>query len=177
MKLTINRPYVIVLTWMILNLLINESALLLNLAFNLEYRLLTDSYLTNIKYILSQTLIYGLISLFAKSVWKTEKQLIFIIFQTIIFHTVLFLNIICIENTLSFSTSFDNLGLKYLFLNSTELTFLFNAFFPNYGIFDGGIYMPDSIFIFYISHIAIPIFNFILLGWLTTKTIRLTTHN
>ncbi len=177
MKLTINRPHVLVFTWMILNFIINETALLFNLAFNLEYRITTDSYLTNLKYIFIQTLIYGIISLFAKAVWKTEKQLLFIIFQTIIFHAILFLNIVRIENTFSFSTSFDNFGLKYLFLNSTELTFLFNEIFPNYGIYDGGVYMPDSISIFYISHIVIPIFYFILLGWLTTKTINLLTYH
>ena len=174
MKLIFKNLFIFIVLWTILNFLINEIALLLNIVFNPESYFEVDTFLTNIKYILIQTLIIGLFLLFVNIVLKAKNKskLIYILFQIVTFHFVFFLNIVRNDNKFSFSTTFDNLGLQYLFLNSTELTFLFNVFIPNYGRYDGGMYIPDSTLIFYISHIVIPILYFIFLSLLTTKTIQ-----
>ncbi len=178
MKQTVKYVIKFISIWVFLNFILNETALFMASLLNHNfYSIITDS-LRDLEYLAIQALLFGLIFTIASKHFtnKIVSSYLFVIFQSLIFHVVFLLNIETHDNTVIFSTTWDNIGLKYLDYNGTETTYLIGHFLPLYGNFEDGIFIPENIYIFYFLWIFTPLVYFALLTWLTMKVIRISVN-
>jgi len=160
--------------WILLNWILNEIALLITLVLNHDFSSIITSSLLDLKFLAIQASLFVLIFTIACRLIRKNaiSTYLFVIFQSIIFHAVFLLNLENQDNTIIFSTTWDNIGLKYIEFNGTEITYLIGYFLPVNGIFDGGLFIPNDTYLFYYLWICTPLVIFTFITWLSMKIIK-----
>lgn len=178
MKQTIKYVIKFILIWSSLNLILNELSLFIRLVlFDNLSSFLIDSFI-GLKYIGIQTVLFGIVFTTVNIISKNKffSKSSFVILQSLIFHLIFLMNIETHDNKTFFSTTEDNFWLRYISINGTDFTSLLYHYFPMFGLFDGGQFIPENIYIFYFLWIFTPLVYFALLTWLTMKVIRISVN-
>jgi hypothetical protein len=92
----------------------------------------------------------------------------FAFIQTIIFHGILLNNLVKDEHGVRVETIFKE-DIIYLMYNSQGMIDIISAHYPLFGDYDHGLFIPDSSAWFYILWIALPIFYYLMITYLTDK--------
>jgi hypothetical protein len=122
-----------------------------------------------IKPIIIQTAIFALFLLIGY-VFVGRKKLanyFFVLFQTIAFHAIFFINLGTLKGAMRFICKLKDPGLGYLSNNGQYLTDLISFVKPVDASFTNGLFMPESTLWFYVEWILLVLIYFALLTWLT----------
>ncbi len=174
MKQTVKYIIKFILIWSLLNFILNELSLFIRLVlFDNFSSFLIDS-LIGLKYIGAQTVLFGIVFTTVNILCKNKilSKSSFVILQSLIFHLIFLMNIDNHDNKTYFSTTENNFWLRYISLNGTDFTYFLHYYFPLFGHFEGGQFIPENIYIFYFLWIFTPLIYFALLTWLTIKVMK-----
>jgi hypothetical protein len=155
--------------WVTVNLFLNLFGLWIA-------ELLTDAaYHTDIfwqlKYILFQSLVFSVLLTVCYLVTNKKKLSIYFfgLFQILIFHLIFFMNLSSESGRLQFWAKISSWDYTYLEANGQDLVYIVHAFYPLEGIFDDGMFIPDSLFRFYSNWIFLTLLYYFIITWLTEK--------
>lgn len=155
-----------ILVWSTLNLILNLvgrgiSDYLLNTLFEIDFYW----HLKNIGF---QVLIFSITTIISFILLGRRKLFLytFSLLQFIIFHLIFLLGLERHENRPYFISTWDSLGVKFLLSNQQNLIDIISVYFPMYGTFDHGMFIPE-LTTFYIIWVLLTSIYFFILTWLT----------
>jgi len=164
-------------TWTILNLILNGLGRWIGGELS-NYGFGEIDILYELRFITFQSVSFGLILVFSISFIKDKRlaPYLFVTVQFVIFHVIFLMNIDHYENAIQFVTSWDNLGLQYLYYNGQHLVDILTVYYPIEGIFDDGMFIPNNLLRFYALWILLVIIYYFILTRLTMTAMKLKTN-
>jgi hypothetical protein len=157
-----------VLIWSILNLLFDLVGVLLN---ELDSEITSYLFFFEMQCVLFQVLVFGLAVILIFAITKKEKLSIFLycLFQLVIFHFIFFNNLTNDTGSLRFWAGTDSWDYKYLEAHKPSLSYQLERYDPMYGNFSEGMFIPDSLSLFYFRWIVLTLVGLFAITWLTYR--------
>lgn len=161
----------IIFSWVFLNFALNLLGLWFSKILDKEGFIYLDSISNEfVKPILIQSSIFAVIFSLSYLFLKNKKlsYYVFTLFQTIVFHVILFLNL-KFKHGFYFKTTMSDWGLQYLGYNWQYMVDIVNIYLPINGKFDSNLFMPANPFVFYLQWIFLVLAYFGGLTWVSIK--------
>jgi hypothetical protein len=164
----------LILTWTIINLLLNLIGLFIaKLLSGVEYSNINNIKIEFILPLVIQSFLFSACLMAAYQFLKNRKYVdyIFVAFQFVVFHLIFFLNL-RIHQGIHFESTFNNIGMRYLSNTGQYLVDILYLYFPINGNFENGLFKPDNLGTFYIHWILLNIVYYFALTWISIKVAR-----
>jgi phosphotransferase system glucose/maltose/N-acetylglucosamine-specific IIC component len=169
MKSTIIHILIVTAIWLGVFFVLDIVGGLISSYFTMISSVLGRGFLATIVDLIQKALLFGFVFAIAFVVSKKRAiaYFLYVFVQIVVFH-VCFLLLINFQKTpVAVETTTDNFFLQYLFFYTSDFSFLSVLLFPVYGIFDGGMFLPDSLLNTYVLLVLSPLLTSALVCWLT----------
>jgi hypothetical protein len=125
----------------------------------------------HLKYILFQLIVFSVLLTVCYLLTKRKRLSMysFGLFQVFIFHFIFFTNLTRENGKLQFWAETSSWDYTYLEANGQDLVDIVNVLYPMQGLFDEGMFIPDSLFRFYSVWIFLTLVYFFIITWVTEK--------
>lgn len=168
MKVKLKSIGIIILIWGTLSFLFNLFGFWLT---SVDDESRANLFYFEVRCILYQVLVFGITVMALIAITKREKSslLYYCIFQALMLHFILFLNLTEYDGILSFWTRTTAWDYQYLEAHKPSLSFLADQLYPMTGIFTEGMFIPDKPVLFYVEWIVTTLFALSGMTWITYR--------
>jgi hypothetical protein len=160
-----------IITWFLWDLLFDLVGVVINA---LEREVVGDFFFVELKSLLFKLLVFGVVFIFAFALTRRERLSIYlyVLFQMVIFHFIFIANLTSETGRLQFWARTESWDYKYLEAHLPILSFRLETVYPMYGTYDEGMFIPNSLWLFYFRWIILTLGYLLLVTWLTDQVHR-----
>lgn len=169
MKNIIIQILTVAAIWLGISFVLDILGVLILSDFQMFFNSGSGNFLDRIADLIQKTFLFGFVFAIAFVVFKKRAiaYFLYVFLQLVVFH-LFFLFLINFRKTpVAVDTTLDNFFLQYLFFHTSDFSYLSVLMFPVYGIFDGGMFLADSLLNTYVLLVLSPLLNYALICWLT----------
>jgi hypothetical protein len=160
-----------ILTWVGINLLLNLVGLVIGELLELSPFGVDILWISQHLFVQS----VGFTLIFISTIFLTHRRVLslyaFTGVQFVVFHLIFLTDLTWEDNGYHFISQMDSWNVWYLMANQQTLTDLVSMFYPTYGTFEDGMFIPE-LTTFYLVWIVLTLLYFVGVTWLTNVVVN-----